>query len=420
MENKKSVLKITSSVLAAAALMLFSLSAQSQQITRDNFAFIAYPGFPEQSSTWDDIGYDATNNVVYIGVTNHKDNQGWYAYDVAKQKMELLGFIRDMTGLREQQWQGKVHTKIVEGPDGNMYFGTDGGESRQEYLMNHPHGYHGGFFMKWDPATGTMRILSKVPADLRYESIKDVCVDKETGIVYGISYPQVHFIKYDPSTNEMRDLGRLGSAHVPRVMFTDKWGNVYYMDWRQRLVKYDKGEDRFFFAKTGIPRFPDQPGQTTVTGITAYAKDEVNNVIYFAVYNGMIAAIHPQKTGMGKIDTLGRLVPEKYYDSGIPPWHAYTPDMAVGKNGKVYYFSGSEGRYVQKGKCLFMEYDPETGKKQLIYDFPTSEVAIVSGSNTTDKEGNMYFAAFKNVKVNGHSKSVPFMIKFNPLHKVQR
>ncbi len=34
-----------------------------------------------------------------------------------------------------------------------MYFTTDGGESREEYFMNHPDGYSGGFFMKWNPGT---------------------------------------------------------------------------------------------------------------------------------------------------------------------------------------------------------------------------------------------------------------------------
>lgn len=400
------------------ALMLppARVSAQPAKITRANFAFIHYPAFADQHSTWRDLGYDAANNRVYIAVTNHRDNQGWYAYDVAGNKMRLLGFVRDLTGLRQYQWQGKVHTKIAQGPQANMYFGTDGGESRQEYLMNHPHGYQGGFFMRWRPAAGKMRKISKVPAGLRYESVKDVCVDKQTGVVYGITYPQVHFLKYTPAANEMEDLGRLGSAHVPRTMFMDRWGNVYYMDWRQRLVKYDRGLKRFFFAKQGIPRFPGQPGSTTVTGIMAYAKDTAHHVIYFSVYNGMLAAIHPRKTGMGRIAHLGRLVPEKYYDPGIAPWRALTPDMAVGKNGKVYYFVGSEGRYVQQGKCLFMAYDPTTGAKRVVYIFPTSEIAVVSGSNTTDREGNMYFVAFRHGKAEG--KNVPFLIKFNPEKKL--
>jgi len=46
---------------------------------------------------------------------------------------------------------GEDPLQIVEGPLGEMYFATDGGESREEYLMEHPHGYSGGFFMKWDP-----------------------------------------------------------------------------------------------------------------------------------------------------------------------------------------------------------------------------------------------------------------------------
>ncbi len=45
----------------------------------------------------------------------------------------------------------------------------------------------------------------------------------------------------------------------PRVMFTDWWGNGYYVDWRQRLVKYDKFKDSLVFAEHSLPAFPEHP-----------------------------------------------------------------------------------------------------------------------------------------------------------------
>ena len=98
--------------------------------------------------------------------------------------MKLEGFINDLAHLRDFQWQGKIHTKITFDSEGNVLFGTDGGESREEYLMNHPQGYAGGYLMKWDPEE---RQLTNLGMPMQYESIKNIDVDPETGIIYAIT-----------------------------------------------------------------------------------------------------------------------------------------------------------------------------------------------------------------------------------------
>ena len=136
-------------------LFLGSINTGAQNIpSADNrIVFIDYPGFEDQHSTWNDIGYSAYHNKVYVGVTNHHDKIVLYEYDVDQDIMGNCGFIDEMVNLREFQWQGKIHSKIVEGAEGVMYFSTDGGESREEYLMNNPHGYAGGYYMSYDPST---------------------------------------------------------------------------------------------------------------------------------------------------------------------------------------------------------------------------------------------------------------------------
>lgn len=395
----------------------FSSSGQERMISSKNIQFIPYPGFPEGESTWDDIGYDAKYNTVYIAVTNHRNHQGLYEYNVSANKMELEGFLDKLARLRVFQWQGKVHTKIIADPEGNVYFGTDGGEDRQLYLMDGPHGYGGGFFMKWVPS---QKELINLGMGLKYESLKDIDIDPSTGNIYAITFPQVHFLIYNPQTNNLQDLGRLGSGHVPRVMFTDNWGNCYYVDWRQRLVKYDKGLHKLIFARESLPAFQGTPGECIITGITAYAKDKKDGIIYFTTYGGKLIAFHPQKEGIGSVVDLGGVVDKSDLGPGIPFWHAYTPDLALGKNGKLYYLVGSEGRYAQKDTVLFVEFDPETEEKRILFKYSTKVIGYVSGSNTTDKEGNVYFGAFRTIKKNDQLKDIPFLIKFNPEKKVQK
>lgn len=380
------------------------VKAQHKKISENNIKFIEYPGFPGAHSTWDDIGYNPKFHTVHIGVTNHIDSVGLYEYNISKDEMKLNGFVSDLANLREFQWQGKIHSKFIADPDGNMYFSTDGGDYRQLDFMNGPNGYAGGYVMKWSPGENK---LTNLGMGLQYESLKDMDIDPATGIVYAITFPQVHFLVYDPKTNDLRDLGRLGSSHVPRVLFTDQWGNCYYVDWRQRLVKYEKSIGKLIFNKQGLPIFPGTPGYSIVTGITAYAEDRNKGIIYLITYGSKILAFHPQENGFGKIDDLGGVFDEAKKEK----WDYYVPNLNIGNNGKLYYFIGGHGNFAIKDTTVLVEFDPLSSEKRILIKYPTATLAEATGSNVKDKEGNLYFAARKEDSL-GVSK--PYMIKFNP------
>jgi hypothetical protein len=282
--------------------------------------------------------------------------------------------------------------------------------------MDHPKGYAGGYLMKWDPKT---QKLTNFGMTLQYESIKDVEVDHETGKIYAVTYPQVHFVIFDPKTNKLNDLGRLGSSHVPRVIFTDKWGNCYYVDWRQRLVKYEKSSGKLVFAENSLPSFPGTPGEHIITGITGYAKDTVNNIIYLVTYGAKMLAFHPQENGIGNVDDLGGA-----FDGDKKAWQYYVPNLNIGNNGKLYYIIGGHGNFAVKDKTVLMEFDPATRRKQILYQFTIDQIVEVTGSDIKDDKGNLYYAGRKMMPYDPNSKdsarkldqgiSVPFTIKFNP------
>ncbi|MCF2505496.1 hypothetical protein L0663_19040 [Dyadobacter sp. CY107] len=385
--------------------------AQKSAITGKNVVFIEYPDFPDAHSTWGSIGYNAASNTVHIGVTNHANNIGLYTFYPTKNVMKLNGFIRDMANLRPYQWQGKIHSKIVAAPDGSIFFSTDGGESREEYLMEHPQGYAGGFFMKWNANTG----LQNLGIGMQYESIKDVDIDPKTGMLYGITYPQAHFLVYNPAKNQMRDLGRLASSHVPRVLFTDWWGNCYYVDWRQRLVKYEKSSDSLVFARESLPVFPGTPGSKIITGVTAFAKDEARGIIYLITYGAKLIAFYPEKDGIGKVKDLGGVIETGHSEA----WGPYVPNLNIGKNGKLYYIIGGHDNYVIKDKTVLVEFDPATEKKTILQEYPITAVTEATGCDVRDKDGNLYFAARRNPTGQGDATR-PFMIQFNPEKEIRK
>lgn len=403
------LLLLSTAIISSVYVRAFQQNPST--IKEENFEFIAYPDFPEAHSTWGSIGYNPANNNVYVGVTNHADNVGLYEYNPIARKIELHGFIRDLGHLRPFQWQGKIHSKIVPGPKGEMFFASDGGESREEYLMTHPHGYAGGFFMKWNSST---KQLTNLGMSLQYESIKDVEVDQQSGVIYAITYPQAHFVVYDPAKNDLKDMGRLGSAHVPRVIFTDEWQNCYYVDWRQRLVKYEKSSGKLVFANESLPAFPGTPGEKIVTGVTAYAKDPVNKTIYLVTYGAKLVAFHPQENGIGKWEDLGGVFDMPKGQE----WKPYVPNLNIGVNGRLYYVIGGHGNFVRKDKTVMIEYDPVKRTRQILFEFPIDRVTEVTGSDIRDKDGNLYFAGRKRAELSEEG-SVPFLIKFNPEKEVK-
>lgn len=396
-----------------AAFLVWTAASAGAEITDRNVRFLEYPGFAEAHSTWGSIGYSARWRKVLIGVTNHRDRQGLYEYDVASGRLRLLGFLDQMLNLREYQWQGKVHTQIVEGPGGAMYFGTDGGEARHQFLMDHPRGYGGGFFLKWDPPTGR---LTNLGMGLQFDSIKDLTVDRESGRILATTFPQVHLLSYDPARNDLRDLGRMGSGHVPRVVFRDWWNNAYYVDWRQRLVKYERQDGKLLFARDSLPAFPGTTGAHIITGITAFAGDEASNTIYLITYGSKLLAFHPRRTGIGPVEDLGGI----YDAEGTPPYSYYCPNLALGRNGKLYYFLGGHGAYVpgKEPAIAFLEFDPRARTKRVLLRYPLVELNEATGSDVRDHDGNLYFAGRRldpSAQQRGESgASRPVLIIFNP------
>jgi hypothetical protein len=66
-----------------------------------------------------------------------------------------------------------------------------------------------------------------------------------------------------------------------------------------------------------------------------------------------------------------------------------------------------------------VEFDLESGKKNIIYEFSINNMVEATGSDVLDKDGNIYFAGRRMIsdEKEGSEESVisqPFMIKFNP------
>ena len=143
-------------------------------------------------------------------------------------------------------------------------------------------------------------------------------------------------------------------------------------------------------------------------------------MIYLITYGSKMLAFHPQKTGIGKVEDLGGI-----YDlQGRPPYNYYCPNLALGKNGKLYYFLGGHGSFAGEGAGVsLMEFDPKTRTKRTLHTYPLSALSEATGSDVKDAEGNLYYAGRRDdaaaARMGESGASRPFLIIVNPEREVQ-
>jgi len=163
-----------------------------------------------------------------------------------------------------------------------------------------------------------------------------------------------------------------------------------------------------------LPSFEGTPGIHIITGITAFGKDKNKGIIYLVTYGAKLLAFKPTEYGIGQVEDLGGVA-----DTGDSEmWKPYCPNLAVGNNGKLYYFVGGHGNFIKKDTTFLFEFDPETRTRRTLFEFPTHIVREVTGSDVKDDEGNLYFAGRRRPTDGGTDANGPFLIKFNPEKKI--
>ncbi|MBL8029623.1 MAG: hypothetical protein JNL74_24630 [Fibrobacteres bacterium] len=358
---------------------------------------VEYPEMVKPHSSWGSIGYSEKTDKVIIGVCDHESVIGLFEWDCKKEKMSLRSYVHKGANLQEWQWQGKIHSQIVENSnDGWMYFGTDGGENREEYYMDHPHGYNGGFFMKYNPSTYELINLGNA---VRYESIKEMVINQKDNLLYAISYPSSRFIIKNLATGAITDKGMINKAYVARTLFTDSYGNGYYTDMRGCLIKYEPDGDTILWSDTPLFMEPSKTESWKLrSGIRAFATDSKKGIFYFQTAWSRLFSIKPQKKGIGEIKDLGYLLnpSETIHDTTIIK--ATSPNLALAPNGKLYYWLGGHGSFLFKDTSVLVECDPETKEKNIVYKCPKAVMEEATGSQIIDKKGKIYFAGRRAIK----------------------
>jgi len=259
--------------------------------------------------------------------------------------------------------------------------------------------YEGGHIFSYDPATGAFVDHGVISPGY---GLNCVAVDTVRTCVYTVSYPEGRLFSYDYESKtttdhgvvmkpwRVKDLGRVSWRGVPKTLFINDEGTVYFSTYTDKgAQKDDQGEStnigtqggRIFRLRYG----DDRPVYTGAAVPTQAGMDD--DPLY---ENGIASAIRANDGGFwcGTI-TDGFLF--KYYPStstvinkGKPFQYWNLKSLAYGGDGRLYMLGGRD-----YDNAWLLRYDTMTGSIECL-GWPTHTTQM--GVICADKDGRILMA----------------------------
>jgi len=294
----------------------------------------------------------ASDSCIYLPPATHSDlgastwlvryNPGTYMMDMVFEARKKFGRQIGFDGL----WDSKIHTGLLEGEGGKIYWaGMIGGSYATMYThLIHPSGYMGGHVYQYDIKSGGTISLG-IP--YHYVSIIAADLDVERNILYLLDWPRSEFLVFPIDTRIVRNLGTVSHHPIGPNRERLNWGRdlFVYRDhsvWTNNnfgcFVKYDPELDDLVDTKIALPKNEALRVHATGCGPT-------EGKVYCITNGGWMFEFDPMK---GEIIELGPVI-----EAGA----VYSPNIAITPDGRtLYYIAGSHGFEV-KGGMHIMRYD---------------------------------------------------------------
>src|SRR5262245_14273442 len=195
------------------------------------------------NAIWGSTGRDHLGNVYFWVSFDSMSSAHLYEYDPRHGLFHLRGWVLThmaRAGLIEpgklrEHSQVKIHTKILQAPDGFLYFASMDETGEKDDGSQLP--TNGSHLWRTKPGSGAWEHLAAVP-----EGVIACAVGGR--FVYYLGYFNHVLYRFDPATKklEKKVVGSVG-GHVSRNFFADDRGNVYVprvTKTEARLVEFDE------------------------------------------------------------------------------------------------------------------------------------------------------------------------------------
>lgn len=175
-------------------------------------------GFSLSHDTYNGIHCASDGNIYYVLCSISKDEGGkMYCFNPSSREISYCGDLTEICGEKGLKTipQGKSHVTFIES-NGKLFFGTHIGYYDLVNGMDKkgapPEGYKsypGGHILSYDLQTKTFTDYGIAPEE---EGILTMNMDAKRGIVYGITWPNGNFFRYDIKTRRMKNFGHISQG----------------------------------------------------------------------------------------------------------------------------------------------------------------------------------------------------------------
>lgn len=319
---------------------------------------------------------------VYIGTTIYDGYAHLVVFTPGSGRFESVAEMSAATGERRPgpYAQAKIHTKPAIAPDGRLYFATKSGKPvhRAEWQQNYP----GGHLLVYDPRTGSTSDLGIIKPR---ESIINVGVDAQRGLVYAQTDPESHLVIYNPRTRTFSDRGQLGppDQETTRHLVVLPNGDVFHIYGPTAMARYNAAAgtiERLPLTFSGAGTYEPPYALSTAPGGRRFVG--VGN------RSGQVYIFEPRERDIS-VRLLGPAIPDGF----SPPGRHYT--MVEAPDGWVYFTGAYSSGGESKGNLFIMRVSAEQGRQQLVarvaplpapppgYTRQISQDTIIQGSTIT-------------------------------------
>ena len=363
-------------------LTTWNLQSTASTANTTNGVTVDYAEFAlahSNGNPWSDWGKGLvhSNGKLYAAIGDHLGLNGnaWiYEYDPSTKVLKALADVQTALPIQPTDYgYGKVHGRLSEGTDGNIYFATYWGTT------NNDANYVGDHVLQYNPTTNAISDMGMPEPGYGYPSTNMWSNGK---IFYAEAFNkltdpnyEIHFLAYDLTTHTVKYFGGHTGSTYGRSFFVDANGNAYFNNGSGHLDKYDPNTNAVTELAAVMPGSnirqitrPDSQGRMYAT------LQDTSNLFRFDPANGSFTTL----TNVG----------------------ADTPAMELDPTGRyIYYMPGGHNAWGTSNDPL-IQYDIQTNTKRTITtlsDYASATYANYLGGSynlTISPDGKVVYIVF--------------------------
>ena len=357
-------------LLFLMAFCSLNLPAQRINFSKEKKAVVQhykFVGNHREESMWSAL-YGAKSGKVYIGLCTHAEAAHFYEFDP---ETETMRHIVDLTELHNERGEGintngKIHVRMGEDADGNIYFGGLNEDTGPESID--PSSYLGAFWYRYNPKEDKVEVLGKIS---RHFGLLGMVMDPVYMRLYGLA-EDGHLYMHDIAGKYTRDLGKVDDWDICRTIFADEEGNVYGSFPVAQIWKYDPKKDevidlpniRLQYDNRVLPRTMSKPMIDRKVIWRVIEWDPQEKVAYGIVGgNSMLFRYDVSKGEEGSIEYLKTMTAPQYWDeSNVRQIPFATLALAIDST-KVWFAPTASGSFDYVGNSWDVKDEEEFNAK---------------------------------------------------------